>query len=238
LLEKAEAFYNDTGKYLVCNQGLGNPDAYHVAPIYFGHGVPEYVDDLGNAYMGTPEALAAAEWMVAFSEFAPAETSHDICKAMITEGDAGAWWTGPWAIADLEAAGINYGILPMGGPFVGIKALMMTPNAVDRGNDAVVLDIMKYFTSGEVQAKLAMANKTIPAPTAALLDPEVQALDTLSGFGASLNLGTPMANTPFAGAQWGPVGDATTALWTGAQTPEEAMAAAQVAIEEAIEGMR
>ncbi|MGD9404921.1 MAG: extracellular solute-binding protein, partial [Anaerolineae bacterium] len=31
LLAKAEAFYNDTGKYLVCNQGLGNPDAYHVA---------------------------------------------------------------------------------------------------------------------------------------------------------------------------------------------------------------
>jgi predicted RNase H-like HicB family nuclease len=34
------------------------------------------------------------------------------------------------------------------------------------------------------------------------------------------------------------VGDATTALWTGAQTPEEAMQSAQAAIEEAIEGMR
>jgi arabinogalactan oligomer/maltooligosaccharide transport system substrate-binding protein len=238
LLAKAEAFYNDTGKYLVCNQGLGNPDAYHVAPIYFGHGVPEYVDDQGNVYMGTPEALAAAEWMVEFSQYAPAETSHDICKSMITEGDAGAWWTGPWAIADLEAAGINYGILPMGSPFVGIKAMMLTPNAVDRGNEAVALDIMKYFTSGEVQAKIAAANKTIPAPTAALMDPEVQALDTLRGFGASLNLGVPMANTPFAGAQWGPVGDATTALWTGAQMPEEAMQSAQAAIEEAIEGMR
>ncbi len=76
---------------------------------------------------------------------------------------------------------------------------------------------MKYFTSAEVQAKLAVANKTIPAASAALMDPEVQALATLSGFGASLNLGSPMANTPFAGAQWGPVGDATTALWTGAQ---------------------
>jgi predicted RNase H-like HicB family nuclease len=34
------------------------------------------------------------------------------------------------------------------------------------------------------------------------------------------------------------VGDATTALWTGAQTPEEAMAGAQEAIEQAIEGMQ
>ena len=46
-----------------------------------------------------------------------------------------------------------------------------------------------------------------------------------------------MANTPYAGAQWGPVGDATTAIWTGAQTPEEALIAAQVAIETAIEEM-
>lgn len=238
LLAKAKAFYEDTGKYLVCNQGLGNPDAYHVAPIYFGHGVPEYVDDQGNAYLNTPEALAAAEWMVKFSQYAPGETSHDICKAMIVDGNAGAWWTGPWAIADLEAAGIDYGILPMGSPFVGIKALLLTVNAVDRGNAEVALDIMRYFTSGEVQKKIALANKTIPAPTGAVQDPEIQALATLAGFGASMNLGVPMANTPYASAQWGPVGDATTALWTGAQTPAEAMAGAQDAIEAAIAEMK
>jgi arabinogalactan oligomer/maltooligosaccharide transport system substrate-binding protein len=238
LLAKAQAFNEATGKYLICNQGLGNPDAYHVAPVYFGHGMPEYVDDEGNVYMDTPEGLAAAEWMVEFSQVAPAETSHDICKAMITEGDAGAWWTGPWAIADLEAAGIDYGIIPMGSPFVGIKALMLSQNAVDRGNEAVAMDIMQYFTSPEVQAGLAVANKTIPAATGAMMDAEVQKLDTLSGFGASLNLGVPMANTPFANAQWGPVGDATTAVWTGAQTPAEAMAGAQAAIEQAIQDMQ
>ena len=239
LLAKAEAFAAaNSGKYLICNQGLGNADAYHVAPVYFGHGVPEYVDDQGVAYLNTPEALAAGKWMVEFSKVAPAETSHDICKAMITEGDAGAWWTGPWAIADLEAAGIDYGIVPMGKPFVGIKALLLSKNAVDRGNEAVAIDIMKYFTSGPVQAKIAAVNKTIPASTEAMKDAAVQALPTLRGFGASLNLGVPMANTPFAGAQWGPVGDATTAIWTGAQTPEEALAAAQAAIEKAIADMK
>jgi arabinogalactan oligomer/maltooligosaccharide transport system substrate-binding protein len=126
----------------------------------------------------------------------------------------------------------------MGSPFVGIKTLMLSQNAVDRGNEVVALDIMKYFTSPEVQAKLAVANKTIPAATGAMMDPEVQKLVTLSGFGASLNRGVPMANTPFANAQWGPVGDATTALWTGAQTPAEAMAGAQAAIEQAIQDMQ
>jgi arabinogalactan oligomer/maltooligosaccharide transport system substrate-binding protein len=115
---------------------------------------------------------------------------------------------------------------------------MMSKNAVDRGNEDVALDIIKYFTSAEVQAQLAAANKTIPAPTGALEDPDVQALPTLRGFGDSLNLGVPMANTPFASAQWGPVGEATTAIWNGAQTPQEALTAAQEAIEAAIAEMQ
>ena len=61
---------------------------------------------------------------------------------------------------------INYGILPMGKPFVGIKTLMITKNAVDRGNAELALDIIKFFTSAEMQKKLALANKTIPANTA------------------------------------------------------------------------
>jgi arabinogalactan oligomer/maltooligosaccharide transport system substrate-binding protein len=126
----------------------------------------------------------------------------------------------------------------MGSPFVGIKTLMMSQNAADRGNEVVALDIMKYFTSADVQTQLALANKTIPASSGALMDPDVQKLYTLAGFGASLNRGVPMANTPFANAQWGPVGDATTALWTGAQTPQEAMEGAQQAIEQAIQDMQ
>ena len=64
------------------------------------------------------------------------------------------------------------------------------------------------------------------------------ALATLAGFGDALNVGVPMANTPFASAQWGPVGDATVAIWTGAQTPEEALTAAQAAIVDAISQMQ
>lgn len=238
LLAKATQFKEETGMPLFCNQGFPGADAYHVAPVYFGFGVPTYVDDEGNVHLNTPEGVAAGQWLQAISAVLDAEASHDICKASITEGKVGAWWTGPWAIADLEAAGIDYGIVPMGRPFVGIKTLMLTANAADRGNAEAALAVMKYFTSAEVQTKLALANKTIPAATAALQDPEVQALSTVSGFGASLNLGIPMANTPYASAQWTAVGDATAAIWNGAQTPEEAVAAAQTAIEDQIAQMK
>lgn len=238
LLAKATAYKEATGKVLVCNQGLGNPDAYHAAPVYFGHGVPSYVDEEGNAYLNSPEALLAGEWIKSMSAVSAAETSHEICKAGVIDGTFGYWWTGPWAIADLEAAGVDYGITQMGSPFVGIKALMMSKNAVDRGNEAVALDIMKYFTSAEAQKPIALANKTIPANTAALMDPEVAALYAVAEFGKSLALGVPMSSSPYASAQWGPVGDATTAIWTGAQSPTDALNAGQQAIMDAIAQMQ
>ena len=109
--------------------------------------MPAYVDDAGKVYLNTPEALKAAKWMVDFSKVAPKETSHEICKANIVDKKVGAWWTGPWAIADLEKAGIKYGILPLGKPFVGIKAAMLTSNAVDRGNAEAAVEFMKWYTS-------------------------------------------------------------------------------------------
>ncbi len=227
--------------YYLCNQGLGNPDAYHVAPIYFGLGLKKYggyIDDQGNVYLATPEGYAAAQWIADFRPYAPAETSHEICKAMLTEGQAAIWWTGPWAIKDIEDAGINYGIAPMGSPFVGIKLFMLTQNAVDRDHAEAALEVMKYFGTAEVQKRLSLVNKTIPANTEALNDPEVQAIPTIAGFGASLNRGTPMPNHPYIDCQWGPVGDATTAIWNGSQEPKEAMDAAQAAIEECIANMQ
>jgi arabinogalactan oligomer/maltooligosaccharide transport system substrate-binding protein len=147
-------------------------------------------------------------------------------------------WTGDWNIADFDKAGIQYGFIPMGKPFVGIKTLMVTANAVSRGNAALAVDIIKYYTSFAAQKAITLANKTTPANTQVLKDPEVQALPDLAGWGAAANLGIPMSNSPYANAQWGPIGDATAAIWNGKQTPDKAVAAAQTAIETAIAGMK
>ncbi len=242
LMAQAVAFREaNPGQWYLCNQGLGNPDAYHVSPIYFGHDMSQYggyIDDEGNVYMASDAGYAAAEWINEFSDYAPAETSHEICQAMLTEGQAAIWWTGPWAIADLEAAGFNYGIAPMGSPFVGVKVFMLTTNAIERDQAEEAIEVMQYFGSAEVQKRLSLVNKTIPANTAALMDPEVQALYTVAQFGESLSRGTPMPNHPFIDCQWGPVGDSTTAIWNESQEPVEAMDAAQAAIEECVEEMQ
>jgi arabinogalactan oligomer/maltooligosaccharide transport system substrate-binding protein len=238
LYEKAKKFQEDTGNVLVCNQAFGGNDAYHMSPIFFGFGLPAYVDEEGKGYLNTPEAIAAAEWLKKFATVSYAENSYDICNAALAEGKVGMWWTGPWAVAGVEESGVNYGILPMGRPFVGIKTLLLTKNAVDRGNTELALDIMKYFTSAEVQKQLALVNKTIPAATAALQDAEVAQLAAVVGYGAALNLGVPMSPSPFSSAQWDPVGLASGAIWTGAQEPAEAMEAAELSLEEKVAAMQ
>ena len=40
LLAKAKKFYEDKGIPLFCNQGFKGGDAYHIAPVFFGFGVP------------------------------------------------------------------------------------------------------------------------------------------------------------------------------------------------------
>jgi arabinogalactan oligomer/maltooligosaccharide transport system substrate-binding protein len=244
LLAAATKFREENpDKYFLCNQGLGvtSTDAYHAAAVYFGFGGDDevgYVDDQGNIFIDTPERVTAANWMLQFKEVAPEETSHEICQAGITDGNYGIWWTGPWAIASLEEAGVDYGIASFGRPFVGVKLLMMGANAVDRGHEAAVIDVMKYFGSAEVQAKLALINGTVPANSEALANPDVQANLSSAAFGAALANGIAMPNTPFIDAQWGPVGDATAAIYSGAQTPEEALAAAQTTAEEIVAGMK
>jgi arabinogalactan oligomer/maltooligosaccharide transport system substrate-binding protein len=231
---------DNPGKYYLCNQGLGGYDAYHAAPIYFEHGLSEYggfVDEEGTVYMTTTQAISAAQWIADFSINGPITTTYDTCRNLMINGDAAIWWTGPWAMLDLQNAGVNYGIAPMGSPFVGSKNYMLTTNAVDREKTEAAIDLMKYLGSFEVQKQLTMANQTIPANTAALNDPDVQAIKEVAGFGASLHLGTPMANHIYSDCQWGPVGEATWAIWNGAQTPLDAMNTAQLAIEACVAGM-
>jgi arabinogalactan oligomer / maltooligosaccharide transport system substrate-binding protein len=239
LLAAAQQFQKDNpGKTLVCNQGFPGGDAYHIAPVFFGFGVPQYIDETGKVTINTPEGVKAMQWLTEMAKVSLKEQTQDICNAGVKAGTVGMMWTGPWDIATMETNKVDYGIFPMGKPFVGIKTMMLSKNAVDRKTTTVALDIMKYFTSADVQKKLSLANKTIPAATAALKDPAVSALLSITGFGAAANLGTPMSSSPFAGAQWTPVGDAVKTIWTGSQTPDAALKDAQAAAEKLVAAMQ
>ncbi len=241
LLALATQFHSDNpDKYLIYNQGLDTAnaagDAYHVSPIYYGFGA-YYVDETGKVGLNTPEALAAGQWLADAAAAFPTQSSQAEGLAALTDGSGACMWTGPWELADIKNAGINYFIEPFGRPFVGIKVELMTTNAVDRGNADAVVKVLQYFDSADVQTKLSVANSTIPANSAALASPEVSQNPDVVGFGAQFKLGVPQPNTPYMNALWGPVGQATIAIFTGSQSPADALAAAQDAAETSISQM-
>ncbi len=241
LLALATKFHTDNpDKFLIYNQGLDTAnaagDAYHVSPIYYGFGA-FYVDETGKVGINTPEALKAGQWLVDASKVFPTQSSQAQGLQALTTGDGACMWTGPWELADIKKAGINYFIQPFGRPFVGIKVEMMTVNAVERGNAEAAVKVIQFFDSPEVQTQLSVANSTVPAATAALNDPEVSKNTDVAGYGAQFNIGVPQPNTPYMNALWGPVGQATIAIYTGAQTPADALAAAEAAAIDAISKM-
>lgn len=241
LLTKATQYQlSHPGKTYLCNQGLGGTDSYHVAPIYFGHGLNNYggyVDENGVAYLDTAEALAAANWINSFRPYGTPNGEYSICQNGLIAGSIAIWWTGPWALPEINNSGIYYGIAPMGNPFVGIKGYLVTTNAISRGNAPALYDLLQYFGSPEVQKQITLANSTIPANTQSLNDPAVQANYNIKQFGLALHAGVPMGNSKYAACQWVPVGDETLNVWIGFKTPANAMADAQAAIETCISGL-
>ena len=218
LLKASQYQLSHPGKTYLCNQGLGGQDSYHAAPIYFGHGLKNYggfIDENGVAYLDTAEALAAANWINSFRPYGTANGSYTTCQDGLIAGEIAIWWTGPWALGAIKDAGLNYGITPMGNPFVGIKIYLITPNAVSRGNQLALYGLLQHLGSADVQKQLTLDNHLVPANTAALNDPAVQALYDVNQFGLALHAGVPMGNSEYVPCQWVPVGEETQNVWIG-----------------------
>lgn len=235
LLQKAQAYRQENpDKYYLCNPGLGQVDAYSVAPIYLGHDLREYggfVDEVGNVYLDSRAAYNAAEWIAEFSKLAPAEANAGICQAMFIEGQVPIWWMGERALLALEETRLDYGIAPMGSPFVDVTAFMLSSNSQARGHVDAALTVIQYLTGVDVQRRLALAVRLVPANSAALADASLQADPVIAGFGEALHRGTPLPNHVYGDCAWGGVGDATLAIWRGRLSPLEAMNEAQAIVE-------
>ena len=218
------------------NTANAGGDAYHVSPIYYGFGA-YYVKEDGTVGIDTPEAIKAGQWIADAAKVFPSQADQAGGLAHLTDGTGACMWTGPWELADIHKAGIKYFIEPFGRPFVGIKVELMTTNAVDRGNTDAVIKVLKFFDSADIQEKLSVANGTVPAATAALSAADVAKNPDVVGFAAQFKLGEPQPNFPYMNALWGPVGQATTIIFAGKQSPSDALTAAAQQARDAISKM-
>ncbi|RRR77510.1 MAG: extracellular solute-binding protein [Candidatus Viridilinea halotolerans] len=231
--------YNTAEQYLFVYNGRS--EAYFSAPWWQGAGV-SLVNPNGTTGLNSPEGIAAGELIAEFSTIMPQEMDYSIADTLFKEGKAAIIMNGPWAIADYLEAGLDVGLatIPVvsssgqpGMPFVGVKMLMLANNA--RQPEAAIA-LMQHYGTAEVQARLAEANKQVPAN----IEAQAQVADDpiIAAFIAQTVNGKPMPNNEFIDAMWDPINQTVEAIWTGAATPDAAIEAGEALFNEKAQDLR
>jgi arabinogalactan oligomer/maltooligosaccharide transport system substrate-binding protein len=86
---------------------------------------------------------------------------------------------------------------------------------------------LKWWTSAQNQIAFGKILGWVPVAPAAYNDPAISSDPVIKGFGDQIKYTIPIPTSPQMGEVWGPAGDAWNAVFSGAQTPEQAFQAAQ-----------
>ncbi len=157
----------------------------------------------------------------------PAGVDYGVMDAALNQGETAMVINGPWAWANLEASGINFGVAPVpsvgGNPsksFVGVLAAAL--NAASPNKDLAVEFIENYMLSDE-GLQLINDDSALGAVAsisfAATLAGDANITATL----ANAQNGIPMPSNPEMGKFWGAMGPALTSVTSGQATVEDAL---------------
>ncbi len=217
---------------LCVQQGSGG-DAYHMYPFFSG---------LGGYVFGTNKAgnLDPSDIGVANSAFIKnasiidkwnkeglinSKADYATCDTAFTKGQTPYWITGPWAMADIQKAGLKIKVVQVPAikkpsvPFLGVNGMMVTKFATTHGVDTAAKDLVtNFFSTPSAQTQLAAAGGRAPANTKAKATDPI-----LAQFGAAGKGGVPMPNIPQMNSVWSDLG----AAWVRSTKGSGAMPAAR-----------
>jgi maltose-binding protein MalE len=204
--------------YGICVQQGSGGDAYHMYPFFSG---------LGGYVFGTNSAgnLDPSNIGVANKKFLKnahlidkwnkeglinSKVDYSTCDADFTKGKTPFWVTGPWAVSDIEKAGIHFRVVQIpkivypAVPFLGVNGMMVTKYAAAHNVQSAAEDlVVNYFSTPSAQTELAAAGGRAPANVhAKATDP------VLAQFGAAGKGGVPMPNIPQMASVWSDLGAA------------------------------
>lgn len=217
-------------------------DVEFAAPWIYGAG-GYYVTEEPSVGLNTPGGLAGLQLIAQFGQHMPEQVDHARVQSLFREGKVALTVGGPWMAADLEQAGLNYGLalLPIvspsgvrARPLVRVRCLMLTPNSA---NPSVALEVMEYFATGARALRQAQALGTIPASRAANDTEALRDLPRVWPFVQQARLGVPWPATPAMAALWDPVAKMLESVWTGQASPAEAVQEAQEQAEALLRGL-
>lgn len=229
------------------SQPVGNDgDPYHMEPIYtsaggylFGQNADGTynADDLG---VGKPGSIEAAKKIGSLGESGSnvlrRSISGDNSQALFNEGNAACMISGPWALNDVRASGIDYTVQPIPGfagmnpavPFMGAQAFYVASNGLNKSF------AQEFVTNGlnNVEAMTTLYEEANLVPALLAVRDGITDEDTLK-FAAAADGGAPMPAIPAMAEVWTPLGQAYSAI-VGGSDPETSITQAGQTIAAAI----
>ncbi|MFN3265239.1 MAG: maltose ABC transporter substrate-binding protein [Deinococcales bacterium] len=171
------------------------------------------INDIGLANAGAVKAAQMLNDLRFKFKLIPEGAEDDGLQTdLFAKGNLAMWLNGPWKMADIKKAKIDYGIglppRPTGAtqdfqPFIGVRGVVM--NAYSK-QKAITSEFAKFLVSNANQVSLFKTGGRLPISKSAVR--QLGKDPVAAGFGAAIAKGIPMPNIPEMGQVWGPWGDA------------------------------
>jgi arabinogalactan oligomer / maltooligosaccharide transport system substrate-binding protein len=202
----------------ICVQQGSGGDAYHMFPFFSGLGGYVFGTnsagnlDPSNIGVANPAFLKNAKLIDKWNKegLINSKTDYSTCDTAFTKSQAPYWLTGPWAVSDVQKAGISFKVIQVPAivkpsvPFLGVNGMMVTKYASAHNVDSAAKDlVVNFFSTPTAQTALAAAGGRAPANVKAkAADP------ILAQFGAASKGGVAMPNIPQMASVWSDLGQA------------------------------
>jgi maltose-binding protein MalE len=202
----------------ICVQQGSGGDAYHMYPFFSGLGGYVFGTnhagnlDPSNIGVDNPVFLKNASLIDKWNKegLINSKTDYSTCDTAFTKSQSPYWVTGPWAVSDIEKAGIKFRVVQVppiakpSVPFLGVNGVMVTKYASVHNVDSAAKDlVVNFFSTPSAQTALAAAGGRAPANIKAKATDPI-----LAQFGAASKGGVPMPNIPQMASVWNDLGQA------------------------------
>jgi maltose-binding protein MalE len=219
--------------YGICVQQGSGGDAYHMYPFFSGLGGYVFGTnsagnlDPSNIGVANPTFIKNSKLVDKWNKegLISSKVGYSDCDTAFTKSQTPFWITGPWAVSDIQKAGVTFKVVQVPGivkpavPFLGVNGMMVTKWATTHNVDAAAKDlVVNYFSTPSAQTQLAAAGGRAPANTKAKATDPI-----LAQFGAAGKGGVPMPNIPQMSSVWNDLGQA----WVRSTKGSGAMPAAR-----------
>jgi len=208
-------------------------DPFFHAPWMHGYGGGVF-DAEGNVALDQAGNIAALHWVKARIDDGtmPDEATGVLVTQLFNDGRAALAVSGPWFLGEIDD-GIDFGVAPLptvtatgksAAPFLTVEGVLLSAHA--RQPEAAT-ELARHLVSEEVSVSRGRDGRQSVATLAALEHPDIAGDPILGAFRAQLDATVPTPNVPEMASTWEPQARALRRVLRGAQSPEDAVRAAQ-----------